>query len=36
MAGTTTWLPVTGTATTTTTSAPIEAVDATTRLVAGD
>jgi len=36
MAGTTTWLPVTGTATTTTTSAPIEAVDAPTRLVAGD
>ena len=36
MAGTTTWLPVTGTATTTTTSPPITAVDAPSRLVAGD
>lgn len=36
MAGTTTWLPVTGTATTTTTSPPITAVDAPGRLVAGD
>ena len=36
MAGTTPWLDVTGTATTTTTSGPIEAVDAPTHLVADD
>ena len=36
LAGTTTWLDVVGTATTTTTSAPITAVEAPTRLVAGD
>jgi len=36
MAGTTTWLPVTGVATTTTTAPPVTAVEAPTRLVAGD
>ena len=36
MAGTTTWLPVTGAATTTTTAPPVTAVEAPTRLVAGD
>ena len=36
MAGTTTWLPVTGVATTTTTASPVTAVEAPTRLVAGD
>ena len=36
LAGTTTWLDVVGTATTTTTSAPITAVEAPTHLVAGD
>jgi len=36
LAGTTTWLDVVGTATTTTTSAPVTAVEAPTRLVAGD
>jgi hypothetical protein len=36
MAGTTPWLPVTGTATTSTLSAPIEAINAPTHLVADD
>lgn len=36
LAGATTWQPVTGTATTTTTSAPITVVEAPTRLVVGD